>query len=111
MVERTAAHGSVPARAPRTETGFTVVECLVAMVILMIAILSIALLFERGLKTSRDTRSRVVAAQLASQAIETLRGPAADPAKFTNVIDPVIGQTDTTRKVNGLTYTVTQDAQ
>ena len=111
MVERTAARTSVPARAPRTEAGFTVVECLVAMVILMIAILSIALLFERGLKTSRDTRSRVVAAQLASQAIETLRGPAADPAKFTNVIDPVIGQTVSTRKVNGLTYTVTQDAQ
>ena len=39
---------------------------------------------DAALESSGDTRSRVVAAQLASQAIETVRGPAADPTKFTN---------------------------
>ena len=58
---------------------------------------------------SGDTRQRVVAAQLASAAIEKIRGPAADPARFTTQVVP--GQTITTQTVNGLKFTVTQDMQ
>ena len=49
--------------------------------------------------------------KLASQAIETVRGPAADPAKFTAVVDPLLGQTVTTRTVDATKYTITQDVQ
>src|SRR5262245_16439077 len=79
------------------------------MIVLVVALLGIAMLFERALGTSRDTRSRVVAAQLASQSIEAIRGPASDPTKFTTVVDP--GQKIYTKSVNGQTYTVTEDVQ
>lgn len=111
MVEPIAALRSRDARAPRSTAGFTIVETLMAMIVLMIALLSVAMLFERGLSTSRDTRNRVVAAQVASQAIETVRGPAADPAKFTAVVDPLLGQTVSTRTVASTKYTITQDVQ
>ena len=56
-----------------------------------------------------STRQRVVAAQLAASAIEKIRGPAADPARFTTQVVP--GQTITTQTVNGLQFTITQDMQ
>ena len=64
---------------------------------------------ERGHRVSGNTRMRVVAAQLASSAIENGPGPAADPSKFTTIVAP--GTTVTTKTVNGLKFTITQEMQ
>jgi len=93
---------------PGRPDGFTVIEVVAAVTVLMIALLGAALLFENGIIVSGNTRNRVVAAQLASQAMETIRGTAADPTKFTSITE---GQTVWTQTVNGVKYTITQDAQ
>jgi Tfp pilus assembly protein PilV len=91
------------------DAGFTIIEVVVASTLLLVAFLGAAGLFEAGTHVSGDTRQRVVAAQLASAAIEKIRGPAADPALFTSEVVP--GQTVTTQTVNGLQFTVTQQEQ
>jgi Tfp pilus assembly protein PilV len=91
------------------DAGFTIVEVVVAATLLLVAFVAAAGLFEEGTKVSGDTRQRVVAAQLASAAIEKVRGPAADPARFTTQVVP--GETITTQTVNGLKFTLTQDMQ
>src|SRR5450755_4465956 len=82
------------------EEGFTIVEVVVASTLLLVAFVAAAGLFESGTRVSGDTRQRVVAAQLASSAIERVRGPAADAARFTTQVVP--GQTVFTQYVNGL---------
>ena len=94
-------------RSSRSD-GFTVIEVVAALSILVIALIGAALLFENGIIVSGNTRNRVVAAQLASQAMEKIRGTAADPTKFTSI---TAGQTVSNQTVNGVQYTVTQDAQ
>ena len=63
-----------------------------------------------GTLVSGNTRQRVVAAQLATPAIEKVRGPAADPSRFTTA-GPARPDRSRTQTVNGLKYTVTQDMQ
>src|ERR1700722_6232304 len=91
------------------DAGFTIIEVVVASTLLLVAFLGAAGLFGEGTHVSGDTRQRVVAAQLASAAIEKVRGPAADPALFTSEV--VAGETISTQTVNGLKFTVTQDMQ
>src|SRR5262249_14643043 len=67
-----------------------------------------ALLFENAVTVSGNTRNRVVAANLATQAMENVRGLAADPTKFVTIPQ---GQTVTPQTVGGITYTVTQNVQ
>jgi Tfp pilus assembly protein PilV len=93
----------------RSESGFTVVEVVVASTLLVFSFLAAAKLFEAGTSVSGDTRMRVVAAQLASAELEDIRGPAADPARFTTTVAP--GTTVTTKIVNGLKFTITQEMQ
>jgi hypothetical protein len=45
--------------APRAETGFTIVEVVLALTILVIALVGSALLFENGIVVSGNTRARV----------------------------------------------------
>ena len=84
-------------------------EVVVASTLLLIAFVAAAGLFESGTRVSGDTRQRVIAAQLASSAIEKVRGPAADAARFTTQVVP--GQTVFTQYVNGLKFVITQDMQ
>jgi Tfp pilus assembly protein PilV len=98
-----------PARTPYTDAGFTIIEVVVASTLLLVAFVAAAALFASGTRVSGDTRMRVVAAQLASSAIEAVRGPAADPSKFTTSVQP--GTTVTTKTVNGLKFTITQEMQ
>src|SRR5882762_2734092 len=79
------------------EAGFTIVEVVVASTLLLVAFVAAAGLFVSGTRISGDTRQRVIAAQLASAAIEKVRGPAADPARFTTQVVP--GQTVFTQTV------------
>jgi prepilin-type N-terminal cleavage/methylation domain-containing protein len=88
--------------------GFTLIEVLVAITIIVVALLGSALLFENAIVVSGNTRNRVVATNLATAAMEQVRGMAADPAQF---IDIPQGRTVITsgQLVNGIQYTVTQD--
>jgi len=90
----------------RDEDGFTVVEVLVALTILVIALVGSALLFENGMIVSGNTRQRVVGAQLATEALEKIRGTAADPTKWPTIPQ---GQTLFNQTVNGSKFVVTQD--
>ena len=92
------------------DAGFTIVEVVVAATLLLVAFVAAAGLFEQGTRVSGDTRQRVVAAQLASAAIEKVRGPAADPAAFTTA-GRRPARRSRPRRVNGLQFTVTQDMQ
>jgi Tfp pilus assembly protein PilV len=98
-----------PARPADTDAGFTIIEVVVASTLLLVAFVAAAGLFISGTRVSGDTRMRVVAAQLASSAIEAVRGPAADPSKFTTAVQP--GTTVTTKTINGLKFTITQQMQ
>jgi Tfp pilus assembly protein PilV len=103
--------------AARLEDGFTIVEVLVAVTVLVIAMIGVALLFENTIIASGNTRNRVVAANLATEQMETVRGQAADPTKFTVIpqgqtvlpATPIVA--GNAQLVNGIQYTVTQDVQ
>jgi Tfp pilus assembly protein PilV len=96
-------------RGAGSDAGFTIIEVVVASTLLVVSFLAAALLFESTTRISGDTRMRVIAAQIASSAIEKVRGPAADPARFTSSIIP--GTTVTSQTVNGLKFTLTQEMQ
>ena len=95
----------------RGAEGFTIIEVVVAISILVVALLAAALMFENAIVVSGNTRNRVVAANLATEQMESVRGMAADPTKF--ILIPQ-GQTifnGATQNVNGVQYTVTQNVQ
>jgi Tfp pilus assembly protein PilV len=87
------------------------IEMLVAVSILLIALIAAAFMFQSGMKVSGDTRQRVVAAHLATQQLEAVRGPAADPAKFKSVVSDHAGQEIFDVTVNGIDFRITQDIQ
>ena len=58
---------SASERKNRRESGFTLVEVIVAMGILMIVMTGFLYTITSSLSITRDTRTRVVAANLASQ--------------------------------------------
>jgi Tfp pilus assembly protein PilV len=89
--------------------GFTVVEVVVAITVLVVAMLGAAALFSNAIVVSGNTRNRVVAANLATQQMENVRGLAADPTKFTTIPQGQTVFNGPDQKVNGVQYTVTQD--
>ncbi len=93
---------------PSTKDGFTVIEVVIAMTILLIALLGAAGLFGNAIIVSGNTRNRVVAQHIATKYIEKVRGQAADPTKFVSIVE---GGSDATETVNGVTYSVHQDIQ
>jgi hypothetical protein len=106
------AHRSRPTAASGPETteahnhphehGFGMVEVLVAITLLVTILLPVSALLARGFQAMSDSRLRVVAANLATQQLEKVRG---EP--FTS-----IPQTHTifTQTVGGIAFTVAQDA-
>lgn len=95
----------------RLGDGFTIVEVLVAITILIGALLGAALLFENAIVVSGNTRNRVVATNLATEAMEQVRGLAADPTKFSSIPQGQTVFAGAAQKVNGIQYTVTQNVQ
>jgi prepilin-type N-terminal cleavage/methylation domain-containing protein len=90
------------------DRGFTVIEVVIAMTVLVIALLGAAALFGNAIIVSGNTRNRVVAQQIATKYIEKVRGQAADPTKFVAI---TAGGSDTPETVNGIKYSVHQDVQ
>jgi Tfp pilus assembly protein PilV len=95
----------------RPAEGFTVLEVVIAITVLMVSLLGAALLFENTIVVSGNTRNRVVAANLATEAMEQVRSLAADPAKFTTITQGQTVLAGAAQKVNGLQFTVTQNVQ
>ena len=94
----------------RPAEGFTVIEVVVAITVLVVALLGAASLFENAIIVSGNTRNRVVAANLATEAMENVRGMAADPTKFVQIPQGGTTYNGAAQLVNGIQYTVQQDA-
>ncbi len=62
-----------PGRGPRAEHGFTVVETLVATVVLLVGVLGVAMLVVTSLGVNRTTRGREAATNLGREIVETAR--------------------------------------
>jgi type II secretory pathway pseudopilin PulG len=62
-----------PGRGPRADHGFTVVETLVATVVLLVGVLGVAMLVVTSLGVNRTTRSREAATNLSREIVETAR--------------------------------------
>ncbi|MGH7749476.1 MAG: type IV pilus modification PilV family protein, partial [Candidatus Dormibacteria bacterium] len=91
----------------RFDDGFTLVEVLVAITLLLIVLLPSSLLLERGLRVTTDTKERVVAIDLATQAIEKVRQQAV--TTFSSI--PINTISTSTQIVGGVNYTTTLNTQ
>ena len=80
-------------RAPRTRRGMSLVEVIVAVVILGGALTSLAVFTGRFTRAAADSRLRITAEQLASERLEQARGSGTYAAldSFARVEDPVNG--------------------
>lgn len=91
------------ARLHRDERGFTMIEVMAAILIFGVLITGIATMQGTTLNLIRNNRNRSVAANLASQEMDTVRSTA-----FTSL---TVGQTTSTRDVDGVPYTVTRESE
>jgi Tfp pilus assembly protein PilV len=100
---------SRPPRLHRTG-GFTVIEVVVAITVLIVALLGAAALFSSAIVVSGNTRNRVVATNLATAAMENVRGMAVTPAGFLSIPQGGATFAGPAQQVNGIQYTVKQSA-
>ena len=77
----------VRTQQPDSDDGFTLVEVIVAMLIFTIILTGFLYTMTASLTSTRDTRARVVAANLASQQIDVLRSAASPFAVNDNSFD------------------------
>src|SRR5277367_3711950 len=59
-------------KTKRKQTGFTLVETIVAMAVLSFGVLSLSAIYPQGLKASAQTQIQFIAQQKAQEALETL---------------------------------------
>ncbi|MGH9103282.1 MAG: type IV pilus modification PilV family protein [Acidimicrobiales bacterium] len=83
------------------ERGFTVIEVVIAVSLLIVVLVPAAKLLDSGITTSGETRLQVVAANLATQQLEKTRA-----APFSSVQS---GRTTSRQTVDGVSFTVYQD--
>jgi Tfp pilus assembly protein PilV len=95
------------------ELGFTVIEFIVAISLLLIVLVPAARLMTTSILVSGNTRSRIVATYLASRSIEGIRGSAnsstTNSANFWSALP--LGASTTTSVVNNITYSVTKNVE
>lgn len=88
-------------RAP--DAGFTLIEVVVAVALFAVLISGTAAMVTGGLDLARNNRNRTIAANLASQEIDSLRS-----ADFDDLV-AAAGQTSEQVEVEGVPYDVTRD--
>lgn len=89
------------ARVAPAASGFSLIECVIAMLILLVASLAVISVFDYSFRSGQSSRKRLAAAALAEQRIEDVRN--------TYFIDLPAGNTTETNVVaEGLSYTVTR---
>ncbi len=91
------------ARLVGDERGFTMVEVMAAILIFGVLITGIATMQGTTLNLIRNNRNRSVAANLASEEMDTVRS--------TNFTSLTVGQVVTTRDVDGVPYRVTRESE
>jgi prepilin-type N-terminal cleavage/methylation domain-containing protein len=91
---------NMPTRA-MGEDGFTMVELVVAIFIFAIVVTGVAAGMSSALNLTRQDRNRSIAANLASQEMDTVRS--------TNFTDLTLGQVVTTQSIDGVQYTITRE--
>jgi type IV pilus assembly protein PilV len=79
-------------RPPR-ERGFTLVEIVVALLIIAIALLGISALYVEHTETAREAEPRIRAAELAEQMAQRIRANAAGRTGYANVVGVVCNKT------------------
>ncbi|PZE74096.1 prepilin-type N-terminal cleavage/methylation domain-containing protein [Curtobacterium sp. MCBD17_019] len=86
------------------ESGFTIIEVMVAMMVFALISVGIAYSLTDALVLTSDSRSREVATNLAAQAIDVAR----TTSDVFDVADVKAGDPGSTQVVNGTTFTVTR---
>jgi prepilin-type N-terminal cleavage/methylation domain-containing protein len=90
-------------RRMRDEAGFTMVEMVIAIFIFGLVIGGVAVGMSSSLNLTRQNRNRSIAANLASQEMDTVRS-----TKFTSLIP---GAVTTAQSVDGVPYTIERDTE
>lgn len=106
----------------RRESGFTLIETMVAIVVLTIGLMSVAALMSQMVNTSANSRYYSLAAMLASEKLEDLdRFPSTDPnvgpggsiaggvAGYTDTVEISSGNGSIVETTNGVTVTHAPD--
>ena len=91
-------------RLAEGEGGFTLVEILVSMFIFALVMTAVVSTMSSALSLTRNNRSRSVAANLASQQVDSIQQQA--QADFTGLVNSSIGQTSLTQNVDQVPYTI-----
>jgi prepilin-type N-terminal cleavage/methylation domain-containing protein len=97
-----------PPRRHLDEDGFTIVELVVAIAVLLIGLTGATKMMASSILVSGDTRLRVIAANVATETLEQLRGTASDPSRFATI---PIGFSTATRTVGPFRFTVETDTE
>ena len=87
-------------RGVRREDGFTLIEVVMAMFIFGLVITGVVMGMSTSLNLTRQNRSRSIAANLASQEMDTVRS--------TDFMDLPMGTLTSTQTIDGVPYTVTR---
>lgn len=89
-------------RKARSESGFTLVELVIAMFLLAVVMSACLYSIMQGLTLSRDTQSRVVASNLITGVLEKLRTQSLTTAGFNSI--SVTSNSLPSQTLNGVTY-------
>jgi prepilin-type N-terminal cleavage/methylation domain-containing protein len=93
-------------RVRRGERGFTLIELMVALTVFVILLAGSAIVFSGIMKVTGQNRYRSVAANLASQEMDTVRALA-----ITSFTSLPLGRVTTTQTVDQVRYTIDRDAE
>lgn len=103
MKDRSFGDPPTPRALERHQEGFTIIEMVAAMTLLMVVLAAVGLQMGSALTLSRNNRHRSVAANLASREMDVVRS--------TDFSELPIGRTTTTTSVDGITYTLVRDSE
>jgi len=84
-------------------------EFVIALSLLLVVSMPAAKLMSTAIAVSGNTRARIVATNLASQAIEGVRGSADDSSTFWN--PPPLGSSTTTSQVNSVVFSISKQVE
>lgn len=110
-VTRRAWTGLLAVRRGHEEKGFTLIELMVALLILAILMSASLVGILQGFRLSRSTQDRVVAANLATSVLEQAESKAITTAGFTTVEATITSPATNSQVQQGVTYTSTETSE
>ncbi len=91
------------------EAGFSIMEFILAMTLLLIILVATAQAFTGATRVSGNVRQRVVASNLATQTLEKLRAASNNSTTFANI--PISTTTTNSPVLDGTIFAITQDVE